>query len=65
MIPFGFTFTGLSCGTYDPSFESYNVAGTFDFLLLGSLQGVAFDTQHIVVDAVSLAQGPAGSCPAP
>jgi hypothetical protein len=65
MIPFGFSFTGLSCGMYDASFESYGVAGTFDFQLQGTLEGVTFDSQHIVFEAVSRASGPAGTCPMP
>jgi hypothetical protein len=64
LIPFEFAFTGLTCPDFS-STPSYQIAGTFDFHLNGTLENVTFGEQHIKFDAVSGVSVPSGVCPTP
>jgi len=64
-IPFQVSFQGLSCDG-NLIFESYCVAGEFDWHLGGSVDGVNFVDQHLIVSGVICSpQEPMGSCPLP
>jgi hypothetical protein len=63
-IPFELTFTGLACDG-EVSFESYCVAGTYDWHLRGTIGGVSFDDQHLILDGVLCSAEPKGDCPSP
>jgi hypothetical protein len=61
-LPFSFSFEGISCDAH-LIFESYCVAGSFDFHLGGTLRGVTFEDQHFVVRGVMCNADPSGACP--
>ena len=61
-LPFSFTFEGISCDA-QLIFESYCVAGSFDFHLGGTIRGVTFEDQHFVVRGVMCGADPSGACP--
>jgi hypothetical protein len=63
-IPFELTFTGLACDG-NLVFESYCVAGSFDWHLQGTVGNVTFEDQHLVANGVLCGQEPKGECPAP
>jgi hypothetical protein len=62
-IPFDFRFEGLACDGH-LIFESYCAAGTFDFHLQGTFDGVTFEDQVLSVRGVVCSAEPEGECPA-
>ena len=61
-LPFSFSFEGIACDA-NLVFESYCVAGNFDFHFGGTLRGVTFEDQHLVVRGVMCGLDPSGACP--
>jgi len=57
-----FVFEGLACDG-GLIFESYCVAGTFDWRLNGAFGAAVVDDQHVVARGVLCASEPRGSCP--
>lgn len=59
------TFQGLACEA-QLVFESYCVAGTFDFHIHETKIGdVSFEDQHLILRGVSCSAEPKGNCPSP
>jgi hypothetical protein len=59
------TFEGLACDA-KALFETYCVAGTFDFHISKTTIGtVSFEDQHLSLRGGSCAYEPTGACPAP
>lgn len=61
VIPFELEFTGLACDGH-LIFESYCAAGTFDWHLSGTLEGVMFNDSHLIVEGVVCGFEPDGTC---
>lgn len=60
-LPIDFTFEGLACDGR-LIFESYCVAGRFDWHINGVIEGITFDDSHLVAEGVLCSTEPEGTC---